>query len=47
MNSESSEVTFLGFLLVFESLLLGSAAMPCLFAVYPLLFLVTHEVCTG
>lgn len=29
MNSEPSEVTFLGFLLVFESLLLGFVAMPC------------------
>lgn len=28
MNSESSEVTFLGFLLVFESLLLGSLQCP-------------------
>lgn len=44
MNSESSEVTFLGCLLVFETLLLGFAAMPCVFAVYLLLFLVTHEV---
>lgn len=47
MNSESSEVTFLGFLLVFEFLLLEFTGMPCVFAVYPFLFLVTHEVWTG
>lgn len=44
MNSELSEVTFLGFLLVFESLLLWFAGMPCALAVYLLLFLVTHMV---
>lgn len=35
MNSESSEVTFLGFLLVFESLLLWFAGMLCAFGCLP------------
>lgn len=44
MNSELSEVTFLGFLLVFESLLLWFAGMPYPLAVYLLLLLVTYTV---